>query len=646
MNNKISTKPSFVFGYWRPWNEKNSFFDSYLDYLKDLSLANYTANTVGVYIENASTEQIKAINQLSQVVEGGISVFSSHLSKLTSQMEGAYKQLSFMNNQLLFLNRNVDIMIEQQRLSNMLLHNVTKLLRVPDSEKERQHSIELGIKFFVNASKDSDLYDDALEELLKAESFMKQDYFVLHRIGCIFLYVEKHLNPLKALDYFLRAAKYASVETDSNATRLVNVLTEDFNTVNTSINNSEKHIGLLASDSYEKAAFAAYVLGQFEDAVTYQLKATKLNDTPQNLFLLAKYQARAGQTINAINSLNDCIDKEPILALASFKEIDLINEPKILNLIENKNSEIDLNINILIEQWKFIKSDKAIEAINELNELVGKSYHIKVSVFKSSEENAKLTSKEILKINKEIDDYIGIIKNRVYVSFDFNDILEKISELRLARESPLETILSTYKRIKHELDNDVLQIGSKFGGGIVFYLDESGKKGLVVHEEYTGYRDYGSIVKGEYSGCRFEAFGNGIGDGTGLYNTKKIIEQSWTIKQKFWSTSKEPITYTAAHGCVSGKFGGYDDWYLPTINELKLIDKNLNNREKKQFHSIFQDDNIKHHFYCHTNGVWSSTESSVGRAWAFDFYHGEAIEELNSKSLRFFAIRAFCIEKD
>jgi len=46
-----------------------------------------------------------------------------------------------------FLNRNQDIQIEQQKLSNLILHNIVELLGVPDSEKERQLSIELGIKF-------------------------------------------------------------------------------------------------------------------------------------------------------------------------------------------------------------------------------------------------------------------------------------------------------------------------------------------------------------------------------------------------------------------------------------------------------------------------------------------------------------------
>jgi len=162
MNNITPKTPSFVFGYWRPWKANSDLFDSYLDYTKDASLAKYGADTVGSFINQASKEQVEAINHLGKAVGRGMNVLSS--------------QISDVNNTLNYLNRNLDIQIEQQKLSNLLLQNIAELLRVPDSEKERQHSIELGIKFFVNAQKDSDLYADALEELLKAESLMKQDY--------------------------------------------------------------------------------------------------------------------------------------------------------------------------------------------------------------------------------------------------------------------------------------------------------------------------------------------------------------------------------------------------------------------------------------------------------------------------------------
>jgi hypothetical protein len=208
MSNIKATKPSYVFGYWRPWKSDSNLIDSYLDYTRDTSLVKYGADSIGKFIQTASKDQIAAIKNLEANVLGGLNV---------------------VNNSLHFINRNLDIQIEQQKLSNLLLQNIVELLKVPDSEKERQHCIELGIKFFVSAKKDSDLYADALEELLKAESLMKQDYFVLHRIGCIYLYAQDYINPEKALDYFIRAAKYSSVDSEHNLEHIASLLSNDFN---------------------------------------------------------------------------------------------------------------------------------------------------------------------------------------------------------------------------------------------------------------------------------------------------------------------------------------------------------------------------------------------------------------------------------
>jgi tetratricopeptide (TPR) repeat protein len=283
-------------------------------------------------------------------------------------------------------------------------------LRVPDSEKERQHCIELGIKFFVNASKDEDLFSDALEQLLKAESLMKQDYFVLHRIGCIYLYVEKYINPEKALDYFNRASKYALVESDSKAARLANVLTNNFKTVNSDLNNSGKTIGLLAADSFEKAAFAAYVLGRFSDAVIYQSKALKFNDNTKNRFLLAKYQVRSGETTDGVNNLDKCVDDDPVYSVATFKEIDLINEPEVLHLLKGKNLAINEKIDILIKKLKNLESTEAVSIVKELIDL--KEHYIK---FDKNDLYKYIISKRMEDILLLKSNHIGISPRRFLI---------------------------------------------------------------------------------------------------------------------------------------------------------------------------------------------------------------------------------------
>jgi len=666
MSNITPTKPSFVFGYWRPWNENSNFFDSYLDYAKDVSLVKYGADTVGKYINQASKEQVQAINQLGQAIGRGIDVLSN--------------QMSDINETLVFLNRNMDVQVEQQKLSNLLLQNIAELLRVPDSEKERQHSIELGIKFFVNASKDADLYADALEQLLKAETLMKQDYFVLHRIGCIYLYVEKYINPEKALDYFLRAAKYASVESDPSAIRLYNALTTDplqenkrikelnryeYETFNweevPNLSNSKKYSGWyidrstfnlytvyqgiedgykcseldriyfrdiindsksdwdlqkelnkiqsdidailskytsnndilliqnISSELYEKAAFAAYVLGRFEDAVNYQSKTLKLNPTPENRFILSKYQVRNKNIKEAIDNLDKSINETPLLAIATFKEIDLINEPEVIKLIAQKNDAIDHKIKQLTEKWKTVESTNAREVIYKLTELSQKSYEIKIADFNKYEKEGNTIKTGLTKLEANIDAYINEIKTTTYCTFDADKIQKIIKELQLAKDLPLEKMQAVFDKLKKETDADKLKIGSKYGGGIVFHIDKTGKHGLVCAD-----KDFGEAIWG--GDGKIGALDGGIADGSGMANTKKIVElASWYIEKGWFKSTKTPAP-TAARLCKESNYNGYTDWYLPNSKELiwMFLQK-----------SIYDLCNFT------SGNYWSSSESSI-----------------------------------
>ena len=609
-----------VFSYWRPWKENSNVFDSYLDYTKDTTLAKYGADTVGNYIKQTSKEQVQSINRLGDDIGRGLDVLSDQLSDI-------YDSLSF-------LNRNMDIQIEQQKLSILLLQNIGELLRVPDNEKERQHSIELGIKFFVNAKKDPDLYADALEELLKAESLMKQDYFVLHRIGCIYLHVNKYINPEKALDYFLRAAKYASVESDSDALNLVNILTNNFNTVNSDINNSEEQIGLLAADSYEKAAFSSYVIGRFEDAVNYQARALKFNPIPQNRFLLSKYQVRNNNIEEAIINLSECIDQLPDLAIAIFKEIDLINEPKVLNLIATKNADIDNKIKLLAEKWKTVESINADKVIKKLTVLSKKSYEIKIAEFNKFDKGSKKINKNINKLETEIDLLIKKISNNIYATFDKNKLSSIINDLNQAKDLPLEKMQEVFDKLNKELDSDILQIGSFYEGGLVIWIDESGKHGLVCAD---GYKEgpWGTEIIIKYPCDDFYEKGSDYG----MQFTKFIVEfASVSASREKWYSSAKKKYMTAARYCLELDLNGFTGWYLPTSKEMKLI---YDNRE-----ILDKAINKRHNF---DKGIrrgkyWCSNLHNLffsKNAWAFDLVNAEQPLEPRDSALCVRAVRRF-----
>ena len=271
-------------------------------------------------LEEMGMAQIEAINNAAQSIGFRISEVQKELS---------------------FLNRKMDISLEQQRLGLILQDNIAQLLKIPDSEKERQQAITLGIQFFVNASKDPDLFDDALDFFLKAEHLKKQDYFVLHRIGCIYLYSPKHLNPQLALDYFLRAAKYASVESSPDALRLVNILTNPINAEYTNQTSDPKQIMLLAANSYEKAALSSYIIGDDERAAYLQEKALSFNQIAINSFNLAKYLIRSGNISQAMYRLEWAIDEDATMIEAAICDADIAYEPKTIQLLNKKNSELD-----------------------------------------------------------------------------------------------------------------------------------------------------------------------------------------------------------------------------------------------------------------------------------------------------------------
>ena len=82
-----SQKPSFVFNYWRPWNENSNLFESYLDYKKDTSLVKYAADTIGKYASQASSEQIKVINRLGYTLDAGINQVSNQISEANQSIQ-------------------------------------------------------------------------------------------------------------------------------------------------------------------------------------------------------------------------------------------------------------------------------------------------------------------------------------------------------------------------------------------------------------------------------------------------------------------------------------------------------------------------------------------------------------------------------
>lgn len=148
-------------------------------------------------------------------------------------------------------------------------------------------------------------------------------------------------------------------------------------------------------------------------------------------------------------------------------------------------------------------------------------------------------------------------------------------------------------------------VGQHAQGGVVIWVDDSGQHGIVAAPQDVPLQLYPppigthGIPWSKYEpGYSIPAMGSGIYDGE--KNTDAIVN-------KFgWSS-------TAAFFCRQMNFNRYGGWYLPSLNELKIM------YENKHFLTEIYDGLKPYNYY------WSSTESSANDAKMVNFFDGEVI---------------------
>ena len=154
-----------------------------------------------------------------------------------------------------------------------------------------------------------------------------------------------------------------------------------------------------------------------------------------------------------------------------------------------------------------------------------------------------------------------------------------------------------------------LNIGDKFQGGIVFYLDTTRFHGLVVAPlKHLAYAEWGVIR--ENTGAKY------MDDG---YKNTNIILQH--MKRKGTDYRR-----TAPFICNSYSQDGYGDWYLPSLNELSLLIKNQ---------GFFEELLV--------GSYWSSTETNWSDAYTIIIKPQNIYQQSRDKLTSKFIVR--CIRK-
>lgn len=151
-----------------------------------------------------------------------------------------------------------------------------------------------------------------------------------------------------------------------------------------------------------------------------------------------------------------------------------------------------------------------------------------------------------------------------------------------------------------------IAVGDVYQGGIIFYIDPTGDHGLIVADS-----DLGSSMPW---GCPYVDVSTSAAVGAGKQNTINILA----------TCSEAGI---AAKACSDLVANGYDDWFLPSIDDLQLISDNLIENGIGNF--------VENQSY------WSSTQQGDFTSYAFDVRHHSFFNSRKNTILMVRPVRAF-----
>ena len=160
-------------------------------------------------------------------------------------------------------------------------------------------------------------------------------------------------------------------------------------------------------------------------------------------------------------------------------------------------------------------------------------------------------------------------------------------------------------------DGSCIGIGDTYQGGIIFWLDGNGGGLISAINEIQYQREIWGCYTWNGPGA------DGIAIGTGRQNTIDILagclSASAAIKCDRYTITSNGITY--------------DDWFLPSINELKEMYIKLHNQGLGNFNNA--------EFY------WSSTKHGDYDAWRFWFLNGTMQHNQRNNEYYVRPVRAF-----
>lgn len=295
------------------------------------------------------------------------------------------------------------------------------------------------------------------------------------------------------------------------------------------------------------------------------------------------------------------IPTEYDLKYKSDKHITLVKNKKAIDVIMQPDGQIEIKENLRVSQELYAESKKMKKLVSIVISIVLiLIIAIILSILISNAGNNKTSNeKESITIQKDNESTTKTNNNKN------NNTTTKTSNAK-QKSTNVEQGTAQNPMSPAATSSNNLKIGDTYAGGLIFYIDGTGKHGLVC------------APYDQSSGAAWGCYNTFIGgtstyEGSGLSNTQKIVN----------SCSE---SNSAARICSNLVLNGYSDWFLPSKNELSLMYINL---QKKGLGNFARSD------------YWSSTEGGNNGAWAQTFGRGYICVSIKNGTYYVRAVRAF-----
>ena len=309
--------------------------------------------------------------------------------------------------------------------------------------------------------------------------------------------------------------------------------------------------------------------------------------------------------------------QEPIIAVFPFEDME--------NVLTRNDAKMFYQE--FSNEFKNRMPEKSVVPREDVDRLIRTEFNFQLSVFSAQEKTAEMN--KVLNGNQILHGLIGRLDNkiRIIVSLYTYPDLDRLpggTTLIVANKTELfNKIPELVRNMQNEITgkrsdaSKTYKIGD-YGpaGGIVFYdkgVFSGGWRYLEAAPVETEFRAAWGAYERDVTGTATVV-------GSGKRNTQIIIDRLKQLNEND----------RAAQLCVGLNFDGFNDWFLPSRDELDLMYKNLKQKGLGSFGSYI-------------SLYWSSTQASNRDAWGLDFDSGQQMYDYLFKRAPFAvrAIRAF-----